>query len=301
MPEIGQRQSCLGRPRRQWSLWDIMINFFLQDFDLTVRELHRLQRLTEEQSKLPAPALGSGLLAAALSGIPSAASDKHIAEVREVLKQIEGLAKEIELDSTLKRLWRPQMKVDYSPTYAALHTELTVLDEAIQDDLRGKWFYYYKRDRLQLVREIKNQWGSAYEKFKPIQREIYYAVDCYAIEHPTACVFHLMRIMEFGVQRFGRRLGVSLTRQSSQKIHDLSWNDILDAMNPVIKAMPVNTPARKARHEKIRAVQSYLYAVKDAWRNPTMHPRKKGYKDAEALDILNQVRAFMVGLAGSSR
>ena len=41
----------------------------------------------------------------------------------------------------------------------------------------------------------------------------------------------------------------------------------------------------------------FLYLVKDAWRNPTMHPRKTGYNDLETLNLPNQLRSFMNELA----
>jgi hypothetical protein len=61
--------------------------------------------------------------------------------------------------------------------------------------------------------------------------------------------------------------------------------------------MPQRTAEGKAKYEKFVAIQSYLYGVKDAWRNLTMHPRKMGYSDLEALNIINQVRSFMNELA----
>jgi hypothetical protein len=72
---------------------------------------------------------------------------------------------------------------------------------------------------------------------------------------------------------------------TANRLSDLTWHQILDAMNPKLKAIPQTTAAGKAKHERYVAIQSYLYGVKDAWRNPTMHPRKMGYSDLETLDI----------------
>jgi hypothetical protein len=111
------------------------------------------------------------------------------------------------------------------------------------------------------------------------------------------CVFHLMRVMEVGVQRFGKKLGVSLTKLSANRLTELTWHQILDALNPKLKALPQATKAGKAKYEKLAAIQSYLYGVKDAWRNPTMHPRKTGYGDLETVNLVGHVRAFMNELA----
>jgi hypothetical protein len=43
-------------------------------------------------------------------------------------------------------------------------------------------------------------------------------------------------------------------------------------------------------------VTANLRAVKDAWRNPTMHV-ERNYTDEEALDVWNSVRAFLRHIA----
>jgi hypothetical protein len=71
----------------------------------------------------------------------------------------------------------------------------------------------------------------------------------------------------------------------------------LNELTAPLKALPQGTVTQKRRAEKLKAAQSYLYAVKDAWRNPTMHPRPAGYTDRQTMDIINQVRAFLTELA----
>jgi hypothetical protein len=104
--------------------------------------------------------------------------------------------------------------------------------------------------------------------------------------------------MEAAVQAFGKKLGVNLVKKNpGKRISELSWEQILNEINPKLKAMPQKTSSQKLRYEKFSAIQSYLYGVKDAWRNPTMHPRDKGYTEPQARDILDHVRSFMTELA----
>lgn len=123
------------------------------------------------------------------------------------------------------------------------------------------------------------------------------ATDLYALGQNLACAFYLMRIMEVGVQRFGKKLGVSPIKRTRDRLADLSWHQILNDLNPKLNALPRMTAKAKEKHEKISAIQSYLFAVKDAWRNPTMHPRKGGYTDPEMVNLLTLVRSSMNELA----
>ena len=60
-----------------------------------------------------------------------------------------------------------------------------------------------------------------------------------ALNRPTACVFHLMRVMETGVQILGNRLGIQLTANKN-------WQKILDEANKAIKALNQKDATTKA-------------------------------------------------------
>jgi hypothetical protein len=109
----------------------------------------------------------------------------------------------------------------------------------------------------------------------------------------------VLHVIIYDGEEVCKRLGVNIVkRNSGRNISELTWQNILDEINPRIKALPRKTLVQKRKFEKFSAAQSYLYAVKDAWRNPIMHPRASGYNDTQTNDILNQVRAFMHELAG---
>jgi hypothetical protein len=121
--------------------------------------------------------------------------------------------------------------------------------------------------------------------FSELEYDITEAGNCIAFDRGTACVFHLMRVMEVGVQRFGTRLGILLTSE-------MNWQKILDQVNPAIRAMK----AKEQQTIAISQVASHLYNVKVSWRNPTMHPTNK-YTLEEAKDIYQNVKTFMGSLA----
>jgi hypothetical protein len=51
------------------------------------------------------------------------------------------------------------------------------------------------------------------DKLPNVIEDIAEAGKCLGLRRPTAAVFHLMRIMEVGVQKFGDKLGVMLTEE----------------------------------------------------------------------------------------
>ena len=100
----------------------------------------------------------------------------------------------------------------------------------------------------------------------------------------TACVFHLMRIMEVGVQELGKNLGVSL-------VDEKNWQNILDEVDKAIRALP-----KDARRVTMSQASANLYAVKLAWRNEVMHPNDK-YTLEEAKTLILLAKSFMGQLA----
>jgi hypothetical protein len=123
------------------------------------------------------------------------------------------------------------------------------------------------------------------KKFPAIQYDIVEAGNCYASGRSTAVVFQLMRIMEVGVQEFGKKLGVALATEKN-------WQNILDEINKAIKALYPKDLVTK----EFAALSANPYSVKLAWRNEVMHP-KDTYTLEEADNLIRQVKIFMEQLA----
>lgn len=129
--------------------------------------------------------------------------------------------------------------------------------------------------------------------FQSAQRDSEEAGKCLAFDRGTACVFHLMRVMEVGL----RALAASLNDPRLDPKRNPSWDSILKKCDEEL-AKPLKDRAPEWRQDdaffSIAAAQ--LHAVKDAWRNPTMHVERH-YDPEEAEDVWNAVRAFMRHLA----
>ena len=155
-----------------------------------------------------------------------------------------------------------------------------VLAERIEDELAGFLFFQIEKNyelydaAYPLGEEVAQKLPTALEDSQE-------AGKCLALGRWTACVFHLMRVMEIGVQKFGDRIGVQLSNEKN-------WQNILDEVNKAIKTMDQKAAATK----EYASLSAHLYNVKLAWRNEVMHP-KATYTEQEADDIYRHVRIFM--------
>lgn len=155
------------------------------------------------------------------------------------------------------------------------------VENTIRRELNGIKFFFLPAKQADFY-DRKELFGPAVNtKFPAIQYDMVEAGNCFAMGRSTACVFHLMRIMEISVQQFGAKLGVVL-------VGEKNWQNILDGINKSIKALPAKDPTTVAMSQ----ASANLYAVKLAWRNEVMHP-KDTYTLEEAGDLIRQVKIFM--------
>ena len=166
-----------------------------------------------------------------------------------------------------------------------MRSSLAELNNSIRWEMQAVFFFYMAWEQVPFY-DQKEMFGAVVNaKFPSVQFDMVEAGNCYAMGRGTACVFHLMRIMEVGVQEFGKKLGVGL-------VNEKNWQPILDEVNRAIKSLP----SKAAGTVEMSQVAANLYAVKLACRNEVMHPNAK-YTMEEAKDLIRQVKLFMVQLA----
>lgn len=126
--------------------------------------------------------------------------------------------------------------------------------------------------------------------FPSARRDIKSAGSCYACDRNTACVMHLMRVLEVGLNTLAHELNVPFERRNWENI----INDVELAINK-INGPSVGSDWKLKKQFYSGTAKDFRY-FKDAWRNHAMHYREH-YEAAEALTILNHVQAFMKQLA----
>lgn len=202
-------------------------------------------------------------------------------EVIETQSARIGLTLAVQAVREYKELLGRGKLTSYSDAEQATHT----LDKIIGLSLRENLFMFIPLERAPYFGNPLLFGEEVNKQFITCQYDIVEAGNCYAAGRSTAVVFHLMRIMETGVQQFGTKLGITLTGEKN-------WQLILNEVNKAIKNLPIKDPSITELSE----VSANLYAIKLAWRNEVMHPNDT-YTLEEADNLIRQVKIFMQNLA----
>ena len=128
-------------------------------------------------------------------------------------------------------------------------------------------------------------WEDVVARVYSLTSDIEEAEKCLALYRFTASVFHLMRVMEIGVQEFGTSLGV--LGEFNKR-----WGDISNEIKQRIDKLADTTDTEKDRKRQMHKLKAHFDHVRFAWRNTTMHP-KQTYTEEEAYDVMNKVHSFM--------
>jgi len=174
------------------------------------------------------------------------------------------------------------------PSYRNLQSGLQDLHNHIHEELEETKLWrverpeFLDRDGLQLG-----------QKFRLAHKDAVEAGKCLALGRNTAGVFHLMRVMEIGL----RELGDSINDPSLDPKTNPTWEKILGRCDKELaKPYKERSSEWAADGPFFSTATANLRAVKDAWRNPTLHV-ERFYDEEEARDVWNAARAFMRHLA----
>lgn len=123
--------------------------------------------------------------------------------------------------------------------------------------------------------------------------EVEEAAKCLALSRHTAAVFHAMRAMECGIRALCRYLDIPDATKPAEK----NWGKVLGQIKSKIdERWPSNTRLPKTVGAHMEALYTTLDAIKNPWRNATMHVENI-YAPHEALHIVRCVGHFLLELA----
>lgn len=275
-----------GMPCGRWSLLDMM-NFSLQGFALALKALSRETEIARVQT---------------LSASGARVADDYRKRLDDSLQFVEEQCHKLNLGNARNRLERTFVALRSSSsvftfpiyTYGSLYKDLITLKEAIEDDIKSEYFYHYPRQKAELV--FKNgEWIPAFKAFPSMKSEAEEGIDCYALGHNPACVFHMMRVAELGMRALARERRVAFPKHP---IEWAEWGKLIDEIETNARAATngmTRGPALDAARAFYTAAVAQLRAFKET-RNRIMHMRG-GFDELDAQRAMNQVRDFMNGLS----
>jgi hypothetical protein len=174
------------------------------------------------------------------------------------------------------------------PNKARFDGSMEELAERIADEMSLHLLLFVPPERAGYY-ENKCHFGmDVADKFPSAISDVEEAGKCLALGRGTACVFHLMRVMEIGLKALAKGLDIPYAP---------SWESYLKQIEIKITGKHGNKSKRwKTEEPFYRDSSGDLQMVKIAWRNPTMHI-VRSYTPEEAEDVFRAVRTFMQRVA----
>jgi hypothetical protein len=265
-------------PNRLVSLWDMLKKFEVNDLLRKVRDLHHQTGLIFDSKRGPEY------------------RDEAIRLFVQDLRAVEEICRSMELP--MSALHASQLvEACAGPAADTLDRGMaervsTMLSVTIENETSLRLFFSLSAEKAKYYSDSPRIFDDAVaDSFSSSSFDASEASRCFALGRNTACVFHLMRVLEIGLTVFANRFNVPSGHTN--------WHNIIEGIEKGVRNMandPNKQPDWKDEQEFFSQAASHFMFVKDAWRNYTAHARGK-YDDNEAETIFINVRGFMQKLA----
>jgi hypothetical protein len=217
-----------------------------------------------------------------------------LSRVENNLKFVSEICREIELESAKNRLERIERMLKGLVHYEMIQNELITLRQCIEDDIKYERLYHYPKKVAELPICFATDWSATLTAFpgEAMRFEISSGVDCFALGHHTAAIFHFMRVVEYGLRAMAKALRVKLPK--NKLIEWSEWQHILTAMEKKVADARQSRrgPKKAAELDFYSGALQYFAGFKDMYRDSVMHVRR-AYEAWEAEIAMRQVRDFM--------
>jgi hypothetical protein len=221
---------------------------------------------------------------------------ESLAENRKItvlggLEKIRAHCQAIGLTLSLKSADRLIENVRANKPAKELAQDWRELSGRIRDEIADNLFLFIPKSHVAYYQAEQLFGLSVEEAFPSISPEISEAGKCLALHRNTACVCHLMRVLESGLRALAKQLKVAFDNKP--------WNSVIEVAEKRLKT--VREGKRKPKNWKqderfySEAIAHFRF-IKDAWRNYSMHLYQR-YDEEQAESVFNHTKAFMRHLA----
>jgi hypothetical protein len=208
--------------------------------------------------------------------------------IAKALDQAEPVCKNLELNLVIAQIdYIRSMLMKYPCTMEAIGQALEELSHRIEDSLANYMFLYVPFKKTKYFDPNAKPFGDAVQdRFPEMTTDIKEAYLCLGFECYPAAVYHLMLVIDYALIRFTRKLKIK-----AKDIKNKEWGKIL----PMVSDAITKLPSRTKKKELFSEVAAHFQHVKDTWRNPAFHNKRKFYQD-ETEAIFENVKTFVDSL-----
>jgi hypothetical protein len=178
-------------------------------------------------------------------------------------------------------------------SYTDMQPRMVELHRRINDELSLRSFLQIPADRVNYYKDNPQFGEEVAIAFPSASNDISEAAKCFALGRNTACVLHLMLVLQSGLNVLAQELGVSFERAN--------WDKVITDIETQIKSIELGGTRQGPNWEEDKSFFSeaalQFRHFKDAWRNHAMHARMHYDHPDKALEIFTHVREFMQHIA----
>ena len=261
-----------------WSLWDIMQRFRAASFGVVMASLGRATEAINVSN---------------FYGIAKDdASDR--AMIQDALKEVGPELLELPLSRVLRDQFERLVKSINRADGAELAILVREFANNLMVELSSSWFLMVFADNREHYEQRRPAFGEPVAlAFIEASGDIAAASRCLALDEWTACVFHLMRVLEHGLRTMAEIVGLP-----SDAMQHENWKNIIDQIEKKIREMEAlpKTPEKVIRIQILSEAALQFRYFKDAWRNHVSHAHAS-YDNHTVPLVFVHVRAFMQHMA----
>jgi hypothetical protein len=240
----------------------------------------------EAMGKLKIDVPASRALAICFDGLAICCQQFHVDD--SLLEQMKTLERELKEESADMR-------------FVALHSKLGMIIEGIQNNLESRKFMFLPKEDA-LYWDNVEFFGNDFATVFPDEAvfELIEMGKCFAASRAIACVFHCMRIAEYGLRILAQRVKVKLTDKGKRvPIEYGTWDKVITGIRGrilEIRKLPIG-PKKEKQLKFYAAAADHCDYMKDIWRNEIAHARHRLYTREETLGVISRVRLFCMLIA----
>lgn len=276
--------------RRLWSLWDMFTRLLIVRLASQLKSFRELEADVDlrlnvlELDRNDPPSAG-------ITPVDPFATKEDKDDAAKIFIDFREHSEKFGLDRTQDRIKRFEALLKRTPVKLEdFRHQLRTLYEAIEDDLKQRFFFYLPRDKMDRYLKKNTVWNDVRKNFKSAIPAIDEAELCLAVGAANSGVYQAMMILERGLCRLATELNVAYGVDQ--------WHVVIQNIEAAVKKLE-ELPRGGEKTETLtfysRSALEFRY-FKDAWRNHVAHARAD-YDEDQARSIVSHVHDFMTQLS----